>query len=119
MKETQCSLMAISNKKKEINFAFQSRISNFETKLHNMQDLFKATKNRCHTGMTFELRSKKMLAPLEVKKKRIKEKQNTVQLEEPLREQDPDEGTSRKETRVEENKPKDPSSRTKIPYPHI
>jgi hypothetical protein len=47
-----------------------------------------------------ELISKKMLAPLEVKKKRIEEKKSTVQQEEPLREQDPDVGTSQKETRA-------------------
>jgi len=40
-------------------------------------------------------------------------------LEEPLKEKDPDVGTSRKETRAEEDNPNDPPSRIKLPYPHI
>ena len=45
MKNTQRSPSAISNRKKEIDIIYQNRISNVETKLNNIQDLFSATRN--------------------------------------------------------------------------
>lgn len=53
-----------------------------EIKLHNMQDLFNATKNTCHIGMGVELRSRKVLTPLETKKKRITEEPPLIFIEE-------------------------------------
>jgi len=75
-------------------------------------------KETCQTRMEIELRSKKVLVPLEVKKKRIKEnlpstgteedsrdeEQSIVQLEEPVREQDPDVGTSRRKKGTDNTK---------------
>jgi len=76
MKDTQRSLFTISNRTKKIDLKFQNRISNVETKLNNIRELFNAKRNICHTGMVVELRSKKVLAPLEVEKKRLEEKQS-------------------------------------------
>jgi len=76
MKETQRSLSVITNRTKEIDLVFQNRIS--KTKLNIIRELFNASRNICHTRMVIELRRKKMLAPLEVKKKRIKDKQSIV-----------------------------------------
>jgi len=119
MKEMQRNLSDITNKKKEIEHNFQNRISNVETKLKSVRELFNANRSICHTGVVVELRSKKLLAPLEVKKKRIKKKQSTVQPKEPLREQNPSVRTRQKETRVEEDNSKDSPNRTKMPYPRI
>ena len=71
MKEMQHNLSNITNKKKEIERNFQNRILIVETKLKSIRELFNANRNICHTEMVVELKSKKVFAPLEVKKKRI------------------------------------------------
>jgi hypothetical protein len=50
--------------------------------------LSNAKKETCHNGMTVELRSKKVLVPLEVKKKRIKEKLPLTKNEEESRDEE-------------------------------
>jgi hypothetical protein len=47
------------------------------------------------------------------------EEQSTIQFEEPLRDQNPEIGTSTRETRVEDYILKEPPSRTRMPYPHV